>query len=564
MDRSRFALSVGASVLAMAAACQPVLGQNRTQPEAAQVAAAEQAITEQALRGHVRFLADDLLEGRGPGSRGDELAQHYIAAQFESLGLKPSAPGGGWFQPVPLVGVTTHVPATLKFQHGEKSLELKRHDDCVITSGKAQEKVAIENAEIVFVGYGIEAPEYQWDDFKGADLRGKILLMMNNDPADDPELFAGKRRLYYGRWDYKYASAARQGAAGAIIIHTTASAGYPFQVVQNSWSGEEFELEQTAGPRLDMKGWLTEDASRRLVSLAGQNLDQLRAAAERRDFKPVPLGVKLSLALTCDVRKVQTGNVLGLLPGSDPALAPQTVVFMAHHDHLGLAAERNADGDNIYNGAVDNAAGTAALLTIARACTSLPKRPARSILFAAVGGEEQGLLGSQYLAEHPPIPSGNLAAVINIDGVNIIGPTRDVNVIGLGKSNLDELVDGIARWQNRVVTPDQFPDRGYYYRSDQFSLAKIGVPGVYLHSGINVIGMPEGWGKQQIEKWTETKYHQPSDEYDGAWDLRGAVLDVRLLYYVGLQAAQRPEMPKWNPGDEFEAARKAAIAALQK
>jgi Zn-dependent M28 family amino/carboxypeptidase len=564
MNRSRFALGMTACMLMIAAICQLGWGQDVIRPADAHVAAAELAINEQALRGHIRFLADDLLEGRGPGSRGDELAQRYIAAQFESLGLKPSAPEGGWVQRVPLVGVTTHVPARLKFQHAANSLELKRHDDYVITSGKAQPKVDIQNAEIVFVGYGIQAAEYQWDDFKGADLRGKILLVMNNDPADDPELFAGKRRLYYGRWDYKYDSAARQGAAGAIIIHTTASAGYPLQVVQTSWSGEEFELEKTAGPRLDMRGWFTEDASRRLVSLAGHDLDKLRAAAERRDFKPVPLGVSLSLALTCDVRKQQTGNVLGLLPGSDPALAQQTVVFMAHHDHLGLAAERNAAGDNIYNGAVDNASGTAALLAIARACSSLPKRPARSILFAAVGAEEQGLLGSLYLAEHPPLPAGNLAAVINIDGVNIIGPTRDVNVIGLGKSNLDELVGGIARWQNRVATPDEFPDRGYYYRSDQFSLAKIGVPGVYLHSGVNVIGKPEGWGKQQLEAWTQTKYHQPSDEYSDDWDLRGAVDDTRLLFYVGLQAADRPDLPRWNPGDEFEAARKAALEALKK
>jgi Zn-dependent M28 family amino/carboxypeptidase len=539
------------------------LAQTAFQPSDREVAAAEQSIHADALRGHIRFLADDLLEGRGPGSRGDELAQRYIAAQFEALGLEPAAPGGGWFQSVPLVGVTAHVPPILSFRHGQKLLELRRHDDCVITSGRPQEKVAVENAEVVFVGYGIEAPEYQWDDFKGVDLKGKILLVMNNDPADDPQLFGGKRRLYYGRWDYKYATAARHGAAGAIIIHTTASAGYPFQVVQTSWSGEEFELAETTGPRLQMRGWFTEDASRRLAMLAGQDLDKLRAAAERRDFKPVPLGVHLSLAFNCDVRKKQTGNVLGRLPGSDPALAQEAVVFMAHHDHLGLAAERNAQGDNIYNGAVDNAAGTGALLAIARAMSALPNRPKRSILFAAVGAEEQGLLGSLYFAEHPPIAAGRLAAVINIDGLNIIGPTHDVNVIGLGKSNLDGLVDGIARWQKRVVTPDEFPDRGYYYRSDQFSLAKIGVPGVYLHSGVNVIGQPEGWGKKQLELWTETKYHQPSDEYSDQWDLRGAVQDVRLLYHVGLLAANQAEMPGWNPGDEFAAARKAAIEALK-
>jgi len=375
-------------------ASQPLSAQQPIQPETEQIAAAELAITESALRGHIRFLASDLLEGRGPGSRGDELAQQYIAAQFQSLGLKPAAPGGGWFQKVPLVGVTARVPQVVQFRTGDKTLDLKRHDDLVFASGKAQDHVAVENAEVVFVGYGIQAPEYQWDDFKGVDLHGKILLVMNNDPADDPQLFGGKKRLYYGRWDYKYASAARQGAAGAIIIHTTPSAGYPFQVVQTSWSGEEFELEETQGPRVDLRGWLTEDASRRLVSLAGKDLEQLRAAAERRDFRPVPLGVKLSVAFACDVRKKDTANVLGLLPGSDETRASEAVIFMAHHDHLGLAAERNAAGDNIYNGAVDNASGAGALLAIARACALLPKRPARSLLFAAVGAEEQGLLGS--------------------------------------------------------------------------------------------------------------------------------------------------------------------------
>ena len=560
----RLWLTVITAMLTCGLSVKPVFAQASIQPSPAHIAAADSGITESALRGHIRFLADDLLEGRGPGSRGDDLAQAYIAAQFESFGLKPAAPGGGWFQRVPLVGINPHVPATLKFQKATNSLELMRHDDFVLMAGKAQEQVAVKDAEIVFVGYGIEAPEFQWNDFKGLDLRGKVLLIMNNDPADDPELFAGKKRLYYGRWDYKYASAARQGAAAAIIIHTTPSAGYPWQVVQTSWSGEEFELEEAAGPRIDIKGWFTEDAARRVVSLAGQDLDKLRAAAERRDFKPVPLGLNFSASLNVDVRKKKTANVLGILPGNDPTLSKQAVIFMAHHDHLGLAAERNAQGDNVYNGAVDNASGAGALLSIARAATSLKPPPPRSLFFAAVGAEEQGLLGSLYFAEHPPLAPGNLAAVINIDCTNIIGRTRDVTVIGLGKSSLDDLVGGIARWQNRVAVPDQFPDRGYYYRSDQFCLAKIGVPGVYLHSGVNVIGQPEGWGKKQLEQWTETRYHQPSDEYSDAWDLRGAVDDTRLLFYVGLQAAHNPDLPRWTPNDEFEPARKAALEALKK
>jgi len=525
----------------------PAVAQQTYVPTEAQIKAAESSINEQALRGHIRFLADDLLEGRGPGSRGDRLAQCYLAAQFQSFGCSPAGKNGSWFQPVPLVGVTAHPPETVQFTLGNKSLSLKRHDDFVMAAGRPQPNHELRNAEVVFVGYGIEAPEYDWNDYKGADLKGKVLLMMNNDPADDPQLFAGKRRLYYGRWDYKFASAARQGAAGALIIHTEASAGYPFQVVQTSWSGEEFELADSEGPRVDVRGWLTEDASRKLVALSGKDLDALRASAEKRDFRPVPLDVHVSLSFPCDVRQQETANVLGLLPGSDPKLADQAVVFMAHHDHLGMAATRNADGDNIYNGAIDNASGTGALITIARAISSLPQRPSRSILFAAVGAEEQGLLGSLYLAQNPPLPAGNLAAVINIDGLNIIGPTRDVNVIGIGKSSLDQLVEGTARWQKRIVTPDHFPDRGYYYRSDQFSLAKVGVPGVYLHSGIEVIGKPEGWGKQQLEEWTKTRYHQPSDEYSDDWDLRGAVDDIRLLFYVGLQAAQQADLQPGTP-----------------
>jgi hypothetical protein len=409
------------------------------------------------------------------------------------------------------------------------------------------------------VGYGIVAPEFDWDDYKGVDLKGKILLYMNNDPSDDPDLFAGKRRLYYGRWDYKYETAARLGAAGAIIIHTTESAGYPYQVVQTSWSGEEFELRDREGPRLQLKGWFAEEAARRVVELSGQDLDMLRAAAESRDFRPVALGTRLSIELTCAVRHQETANVLGLLPGCDAEMGKEMVVFMAHHDHLGMAQQRNEQGDQIYNGAGDNASGVAALLAIANAFSRCEEQPKRSILFAAVGAEEQGLLGSAYMAAHPPVPAGYLAAVINIDGINRIGPTHDVNVIGLGKSDLDTIVQQIATWQNRQVTADHFPDRGYYYRSDQFSLAKIGVPGVYLHSGIHVVGKPEGWGREQLEEWIRTKYHQPSDEFDPAWDLRGAVADAQLLFYTGWQVAQQRDLPRWLPGDEFEAARKTAL-----
>ncbi len=522
----------------------------------------ESYIDEPSLRAHTRFLADDLLEGRGPGSRGDRITQRYLATEFESHGFSPAGEEAGWYQRVPLVGVRTYPPEQIHFRKGDRSLSLIRHEQFVFTSGTPRQEVGFEDAELVFVGYGIQAPEYAWDDYKGADLRGKVLLMMNNDPADDPELFAGKRRLYYGRWDYKYLAAARQGAVGAILIHTDESAGYPFQVVQTSWSGEEFELAQQDLPQMELRGWMTEAASRDLVRFAGYDLDELRALAESRDFRPLPLDTRLSLKMKCDVRQQETGNVLARMEGSDPRLRHEVVVFMAHHDHLGMAAERDETGDHIYNGAVDNASGTAALLAIAEACGALAKagqRPRRSVLFAAVGAEEQGLLGSQYFAEHPTIPPGRMAAVINIDGVNILGRSFDVNVIGLGKSSLDGVVRRVAESQRRTVVPDLFPDRGYYYRSDQFSLAKIGVPGVYLHGGVEIEGQPEGWGRQQKEDWIRSAYHQPSDEYRDDWDLRGAVEDVRLLFYTGWLVANQEAMPQWMPGDEFEAARREAL-----
>ena len=521
---------------------------------------AAESIDEATLRGHIRFLADDLLEGRGPGSRGDRLTQLYLQTQFQTLGLRPAAADGKWAQSVPLVGVTTKAPTSVTFRHGEETLSLRSVEDFIANIGRPVASAQIDNAEVVFVGYGIEAPEYQWNDFKDVDLRGKVLLMMNNDPATDPDLFEGRRRLYYGRWDYKYEMAAKKGAVGAIIIHTTPSAGYPWQVVQTSWSGEEFELRGDDSPRMELKAWVTDQAAGRLVALSGHDLETLRAAAESRAFQPVPLKTSLSIRLTADVREQDTANVLGMLEGSDPKLRREVVVYMAHHDHLGIGAQRDIEGDNIYNGAVDNASGTAALLAMAKAFTELKQRPNRSILFAAVGAEEQGLLGSERFASDPPVLPGNMAAVINIDGTNIIGRTHDVNVIGHGKSNLDTIVETVAKLQGRVVTPDHFPDRGYYYRSDQFSLAKIGVPGVYLHSGIEVVGKPDGWGKEQLEIWVEKTYHQPSDEYLESWDLSGAIEDARLLFQVGHRIAQSAKMPEWNPGDEFEAARKRAIA----
>lgn len=521
--------------------------------------AAAETITPAWLAAHMRFLSDDLLGGRAPGTHGDEVARQYIAAQFALLGLQPAAADGSYFQSFDILGITSEVPKTITVKGaGSKSLSLNFWDDFIAFAGSQDSLTQVENAEIVFVGYGIVAPEQKWDDYKNVEVRGKILLMMNNDPSSDPKLFEGNRRLYYGRWTYKYEIAAQKGAAGAIIIHTTPSAGYPFQVVQTSWTGEQYEVPAGAGPTIQLKAWTTEEATHKIVELAGRDLDVLRAAAEKRDFRPVPLGVTLSLSFPNRIRRLQTANVLGLLPGSDPGLSKEAVVYSAHHDHLGTGAA--VAGDSIYNGAVDNASGVATMITIAQAFTKLPERPKRSILFAAVAAEESGLLGSKYFCEHPPISPKYLAANLNIDGMNIWGRARDITIIGLGKSSLDNVVSDMAAHQNRIVKGDQFPDRGFFYRSDQFNFAKIGVPAVFFDTGTDFEGQPAGWGKEQIEKWEKTDYHQPSDEYDPAWDLSGAILDAQLAFLTGLKVANAATMPTWNAGDEFEAARKKALS----
>jgi Zn-dependent M28 family amino/carboxypeptidase len=522
--------------------------------------AAEKVITKGSLEGPVRFLADDLLEGRAPSHRGDALARLYVASVMEALGLHPGGADGGWEQPFELVGITTHAPETWAFRAGGKEIALRFWDDFIAASGVQQTEVSIPDAELVFVGYGIQAPEYGWDDFKGADLKGKILVMMNNDPDWDPNLFAGTRRLLYGRWTYKYESAARAGAAGAIIIHTTPSAAYGWKVVQNSWTGEQFELPSAGEPRILVKAWTTEDATRRLLAAAGFDLDDLVAKARSRSFVPVPLAIRTSLHLGATLTRGTTANVLGLLPGSDPVLKHQVVVFSAHHDHLGVG-KPDAKGDTIYNGAVDNATGVAQVLAIAKAFAALPQPPRRSILFAIVSCEESGLLGSAYYAEHPTFPKGDIAADINFDAGNIFGRTRDVALVGKGKSSLDEVLEAAAALQGRVVTDEPFPDRGGYYRSDQFSFAQIGVPTLYFKSGIDFIGRDPGWGKRVTEEWGVAHYHQPSDELTPDWNFDGMIEDTQLGFVVGLAVAQADAMPTWVPGDEFAKLRPAVPPA---
>ena len=519
-------------------------------------------ITAEYMREIIAEISSDAYEGRGPASAGDAKARAYLIERMKELGLKPGAEDGRYEQMFDLIGINTIQPDTWTFQGNGDSLTLKQWDQYLINSDIQDEHAQVAGAEIVFVGYGIQAPEYDWDDFKGADLRGKVLLIMNNDPDWDPDLFAGETRLWYGRWDYKYQKAAEQGAAGAIIIHTTPSAGYPFQVLQTSNTGVQFELPAGDERRKQFDAWMAEDAARELVALGGFDLDELRERAYNRDFEPVPLGVTTSIAMDVEISRVQTANVLGLIPGSDPELADEVVIYSAHHDHLGIGPP-NEDGDTIYNGAFDNASGVALVMGIAKALTALPEPPRRSVLIALVGAEEQGLLGSLYYAQNPTFPAGKIAANINYDGGNVWGHSHDVTFVGLGKSTIDQLVELIAAEQGRVITPDQFPSKGSFYRSDQFSFARIGVPAAYLDPGTDFVDRPEGWGKQQVDHYTEVNYHQPSDEYDPSWNLDGMVTDAQLGYWTGLAIANTDEMPKWNEGDEFEAARLEALAVTE-
>ena len=550
---SVFAVSATAAAIAAAQPAAPA-----SVPQAVD-RAARAFITQAAIEAPIRFLASDLLEGRGPATRGDELARLYLQTQLEGMGYQPAFANGAWQQPFDIVGIKAQFPKVWSFTGKAGAVNLAWHDDYVAFSGQQKEQVSVTNAELVFVGYGIQAPEYQWDDYKGADLAGKILVMMNNDPDWDPKLFAGKRRLYYGRWDYKYESATRQKAAGAIIIHTTPSAGYPFQVVQSSWGGEQFELPAAGEARMSVRAWASEDAVRRLLKSAGFDLDKLIESAHSRDFKPVPLGLTTSLTFTNTISRVKTANVGGVLPGNDPKLAPQVLIYSAHHDHFGIG-EPDKTGDKIYHGAVDNASGCAQVLAIARAFAALPQRPRRTIMALFVAGEERGLLGSAYYAQHPSVPAGRIAANINIDGGNIFGRSRDAVEISFGKSSLDAVAEGVAKAQGRTLVGDQYPDRGYYYRSDQFSFAKIGVPALYFSEGTDIIGKPAGWGKQQHDEWELKKYHQPSDKLEDNWNFDGMIQDAQLYMLTGWLIAQADALPTWNHGDEFEAARKRALA----
>ena len=519
--------------------------------------AASSRITANEISAHLRFLSDDQLEGRKPGSAGDELAIKYLASQLEAMGYQPAGDKGSFLQAVPLVELAADVPRDVAFKSGGKDLVLHAGNglqaDLVLGPSAHKERGTVKDAGLVFVGYGITAPEYGWDDYKDADVRGKVVVVMNFNP---PFQGAGVR-LWYGRWDYKYVNAAKHGAAGALVIHTTPSAGYPWQVVVSSWSTPRQDLPPSPDEKfMEFRGWVTEPAAIRLAQLGSNDLDQLRKSAESRDFRPVPLASTMSLDLPVSLKMIRSDNVVGMLPGTDPALRGEAVLYTAHHDHLGRVQPIPPATDGIYNGALDNASGCATVLAIARAMTFAP--PKRSVIVAFVTAEEQNLLGSRWLAQHPPVPANRIAADINLDSVNRWGRTTDLGVMGLGKSTADDVVRKVAADQGRTVHGDPHPDRGAFYRSDMFSMAHAGVPPVAVKGGPDYVGRAKGWGDEQALDYERHHYHQPSDEYHGDWDLSGAVQDAQLQLIVGLRIANAARMPTWTPGDEFEAARKSA------
>jgi len=524
----------------------------------AQERAAVSRITAAEISGHLRFLADDQLEGRKPGQPGSDLAIKYLASQLEAFGLKPGGDDGTFLQAVPLIELRADVPREVHFSAGGKDVALSALGgtaaDLVLEPNAHIDRATVKDAPVVFVGYGITAPEYGWDDYKDVDVRGKIVAIMNfNPPFKGPGV-----RLWYGRWDYKYENASRHGAAGAFVIHTTASAGYPWQVLANRADGTHQDLPPSpAEPRsMQFQGWIADAAAIKLAQAGGQELEALRKAAESRDFRPQSLGSTLSLDMAITRTQIRSFNVIGILPGRDAELSKEAVLYTAHHDHLGKSTPPPGTNDGIYNGALDNASGCATVLTIAHAAAAAP--PKRSMIIAFVTAEEQGLLGSKWLAQHPPIPANRIAADINLDSVNRWGRTTDLGVLGLGKSTTDEVVRKAAAEQRRTVHGDPYPDRGAFYRSDMFPLARVGVPPVVVKGGPEFEGRPKGWGDEQMLDYERKHYHQPSDEYHGDWDLSGAVQDAQLQLLVGLRIANAARMPSWTPGDEFEAARKSA------
>jgi Zn-dependent M28 family amino/carboxypeptidase len=581
MKKRTLSLSLAAAALALlaVAACQPVpttntnANSNAASPTTAaaglpaELKPALDTINADDIMRHIKTLSSDEFEGRGPGTPGEELSVKYITEQYQRLGLKPGNPDGTYVQKVPLVGFTAQQP-TASFTVGAKKIDLKFPDDWVGVSRRLEPEAKVENSDVVFVGYGVEAPEYGWDDFKGTDVKGKTILMLVNDPpvpdpADptklDDKMFKGRAMTYYGRWTYKYEQAMRHGAAAAIIIHETGPAGYPYEVVSGSWGRENFDIRTPDNAkRAAVEGWITLDRAKELLTAAGQDFDALKKQAISKDFKPVALNAKASFDIKNQLREINSQNVVAKLEGSDPKLKDEYVVYTAHWDHLGK--DPNLQGDQIYNGADDNASGVAQLLEIAEAYTKLPTPPKRSILFISVTAEEKGLLGSKYYATNPLYPLNKTLADINMDEANQWGRTRDLTIVGLGNSTLDDVAQDVATLQGgRKLQPDPEPENGGFYRSDHFEFAKQGVPALNPEAGIDFPGKPADWGKQKRDDYTEHNYHKPSDEIKPDWDLSGAVEDAQLYMLVGYRVAQGDKYPEWKEGTEFKAKREASL-----
>ena len=523
------------------------------------VTTAAGAITADGMLQHINALAADSMEGRAPGTPGEEKAVAYIMNQFKALGLKPGNPDGTYIQTVDLIGYTPH--PTASFTAAGKTISLRFPDDYVANSRHNRPETKVQNSDVVFVGYGVVAPEYGWDDYKGMDVTNKTILMLINDPAVpmagdtaqlDSTVFKGRAMTYYGRWTYKFEIASEKKAAAIFIIHETGPAGYPYEVVRGSNSREQFDvILPDADKRVGVEGWITLDKAKELLAASGQSFDSLKAAARRKDFKPVALNAKANVNVKIGVRQVKSKNVVAKLEGTDRK--DEYVVYTAHWDHLGR--DSLAKGDQIYNGALDNASGVSSMLEIAKAFTKLSTPPKRSVLFLAVTAEEKGLLGAKYYAEHPLYPLNKTIADINIDGINQWGKTKDFTVIGLGNTMLDDVLRGVLTAQGRVVRPDPEPEKGFYYRSDHFEFAKQGVPALYTEPGIEFIGKPAGYGMQKRNEYTEKDYHNPSDQVKPDWDLAGAVDDSRVLFRVGTLVAHEEALPEWKAGTEFKAKR---------
>lgn len=529
------------------------------------ISPALESISDSQLLDHIKVLSADEFEGRAPGSKGEELTVAYLTKQFQDLGLKPGNPDGTYLQQVPLMGFTS--TSTASIRAGNTTMRLSPLKDYVAVSRRFVPNVRVRNSEIVFVGYGVVAPEYGWDDYKDVDVKGKTILMLINDPAVpdpnnpdrlDPSMFKGNAMTYYGRWTYKYEIASAKGAAAAIIIHETGPAGYPFEVVSGSWGRENFDINQPDKNlgRVGAESWITNEVAVKLLKEAGGDFNELKKAAVRRDFRPVMLNASFSIDLKNTLREVQSNNVIAKLEGSE--LPSEVVLFTAHWDHLGK--DPNREGDQIFNGALDNASGTAGMLEIAEAFTKLPIPPRRSIVFLAVTAEEKGLLGAKHYAENPLYPVEKTLANINIDGMNQWGRTRDLVVIGSGNTTLEDVLGSEATAQGRTLKDDPEPEKGYFYRSDHFEFAKKGVPALYTEAGVEFIGKPEGYGAQKREEYVSNDYHSPSDEIKPDWDLAGAVEDFRLLFRVGYRVATDRTWPSWKEGTEFKALRETMLS----